>query len=106
MLVNPSAKNSNNKEINIKKKVHVMSVSSVENYFLWTNDVHYIVKEKSCSSLESKLDIESLLSEKILKEWTTTKTTVVKKLIGDNSSSGDKDTKQDKYKKTAKENTM
>ena len=74
LFVNLNATNSNDKKSVIKKNFNAISSGYVEGYLLLTNDVYYIIKNKTCASPKSKFDIvKCLLSEESLEEWTTIK---------------------------------
>ena len=81
LLVDPNAKNKEDKKSTIKKNFPVLSSGLVEAYMNWTYDMWYIVKHKPCVSAASKFDIfKCLLAEKALDEWKTAEETVTQKL--------------------------
>ena len=59
-----------------------MSTGSVENFLLWTNEVHYIIKNKSYSTSKPKFDMVTFrLYRDGLNKWTTTKKNSCKQAI-------------------------
>ncbi len=66
----------------MKKSFPVLKSGSVEDHLKWTNDMWYIVKNKSCKSPASKFDtIKCLFVEEALEEWETCKATVTNKVV-------------------------
>lgn len=70
LLVNPNATSSVDKKSTVKKSFYVLSAGTVEDYLLWVNNLHYVVKNKPCASAEAKFDMaKCLLDKDALDEW-------------------------------------